>query len=971
MERNRKFDCSPFKASLWLGHTSAQARQTEHHSASKNETLPDLPSELNNPIFSPSHFLIPGWQGEGLLSKDAVSLFRLIGELIEDAREQFKKAVSFPQTRKQLIYEEFIEFKETFDLNCPELNSFSIFWNHFSHSQSQFQKELHAFSDSFCLRSVLVYLNKVRFLGFVTQATKTPFDRRDLSSINNLVSKIFIQGSSSQIQCDSLKANQYSWYLPQHRHTDKLYNLMTALLSISVTELNKIFSSNFQKQKEHEANQADNKNLGIGLEFKDDDYSHALSHKSFGLFLNELLITFPDWILEQDSMKKVFACYESNPETIQTKFQGDFLKSLSVSHWLAQENNVHLSWKKIICPDFIEPSYANGEFHKICHELQFLSFLVHFAAIQGHDPLSLICRVVREKYTSNTQTFDQIPLWNSPLKREEVLYKRIVMNLTSMTKTNPHHYLLSRISQEAKSLDRNGILFVMTNQKIFVPSQSDRVSNLLKTFKLEANFCFEHLKGKGEIANYLYVFRKRQLETLDNTFIPSFKTTDKEPCLSFRWSGDLTRFNKFESIVDELKRFLDLKNPYTTPIYQSESSDGISFEFHQDAIFEGKLVSANISKDSTQIAHPNFFKNLTRACVHFGQFFQVESLVPPHSSQSSHDPASILLGLPFVRQERFPLVMIVDHRQPENIRIELINYDLYFSKFEQLGNVYYSYFGLLPKRQDININTFKEFFDSRLGSQIIQFSFNGGLSKLKSKVQSLLVPRFFEEHKPLPEDILTQIELLKINYKELLTTHPHQLKQISQKTFNTITKHQDEHAWQILGLLSVFKTQLVNALIEVEGEEYLNSNKTTPRYTNPFILEPLLKLPAKKIYTENEDIYLDYLISNPDDFLLPLTEIHFKRDADSDFLELHGHGKPILRLYAQKVQLDFIHFIFNSALGTPVSDLIQNCQIPATNDLSELLKTFDLVTAQIKDLLDMSERSITDLLTRQIANSSR
>lgn len=966
MEGNRKFDCSPFRPSQWLGHSSAQ-----NPPANQPDSPPELPCDVSNPLFSPSHFLIPGWQGEGLLSKDAVSLFRLIGELIEDAREQFKKAVSFPQTRKQLIYQEFIEYKETFDLKCPELDSFTHYWNHFSNAHSPYQKEIQVFSDSFCLRSVLVYLNKVRFLGFLTQATQTPFDRRDLSSINNLVSKIFIQGSSSQIQCDSLKANQYSWYLPQHKHTDKLFQLLSALLRVSVTELNKIFTSNFHKKLDQDFEKEQSKNLSIGLEFKDDEYSHALSHRSFGLFLNELLITFPDWILEQDSLKKAYACYESNPETIQTKFQGDFLKSMSVSHWLAQEHNVHLAWKKIICPDFIEPSYANGEFHKICHELQFLSFLVHFASIQGHDPLSLICRVVREKYTSTAQTFDQIPLWNSTEKSESVLYKRIVMNLTSMTKTNPHHYLISRITQEAKSLERNGILFVMTNQKIFVPSQSERVCGLLKTFKLEANFCFEHLKGKGEIANYLYVFRKRQLETIDNTFIPSFKTLDKEPCLSFRWSGDLTRFNKFESIVEELKRFLSLKNPYTTPIYQAESSDGISFEFHQDAIFEGKLVSANISKDSTQVAHPNFFKNLTRACVHFGQFFQIESLLAPHSSESVNDPASILLGLPFVRQERFPLVMIVDHRQPDNICIELINYDLYFSKYEQLGSVYYSYFGLLPKRQDININTFKEFFDSRLGSQIIQFSFNGGLSKLKSKVQSLLVPRFFEEHKSLPQEIMAEIELLKISHKELITTHPHQLKQVSLKTFNTISKFQDEHAWQILGLLSVFKTQLHNALLEIKGEEFLNNNKNAPCYTNPFILEPLLKLPSKKIYADNEDIYLDYLITNPDDFLLPLSDILLKRDADSDFLELQSHNKPILRLYAHKVQLDFIHFIFTSALGTPISHLIQNCQVPSTADLTELLKSFDLVTAQINDLLDKTGRSITDLLTRQIANSSR
>lgn len=956
---NRKFKNPDFKVAPWL--KGAVPRPLGHH---YEDLPPEIPHDAYGPQapsagFSPASFVIPGWQGEGLLSKNAIKLRKLLHDLEKDARQQILKATSFPQSRKQQIYQEFLDFKEEYSFECKELQSFINFWQHFGDEHSDYRDVLNKFRQSFCYRSVLIYLNKVRFLVFTTRSLSIDLDPRDLGSINNLISRIFVKGSSTQLQCDSLRPNQYSWYLPSEKHRLGLHKLIEPLTSISVTELNKIFSTESKNTRDS----SDDSHHDKDLDLIDDEYSHALSHRSFGLFLNKLLIELPNWIKEPEQRKKHFTCFELEPRALSTKFSGDYLKAFTLSHWLAQEHNLGERWSQLICPDFVSPDYKNGFYLQILHELQFLSFIIQLAHAQNHDPLSLVCRLMREKYSNSAHSFEQIPLWNSHEVPQSLHYKRLVLNLTNLPRKNPHHFLLTRITQESKSLSRDGLLYVFSNQKLFVPSHSDRVSALLKNLKLEAHFCFEHLKGKGEVANYLYIFTKRNLETLENTFIPTFKMASKESCLSFRWSGDLTRFNKFEKIVAELHTFFRLKDSQGTPIYRTETEDGLSFDFHQDAVFEGKLSSAHSTKDSPQITHPIFFKNFTKSSVHLEQFFQIEALTPPNSNPQQESSTNSLLGIPFSKFDRYPLVLIVDF-QDLRPRIELISYDMYHAKFNQYGSAYFRYFGLLPKRNDININTFKEYFNSRLGLQIIEFCLNGGQANIKSKLKSLLVPRFFENCLDLPDSELERLKFFGLKAQELLHIHPAQLKASSVRSFQEAKTFSKDHPWFILGLLSSLKTEVSNALLEFSSKE-----KSVVDYSNPLILEPLLRLPSKSLYRDNEDLHLEFLISEVDDLRLALTDLAIKKDADNYFLKLSHDGKSILSIYGQLSLLEFIKFVFSSALGTPVSLLIQNSKVPKAKDLEHLLENYQLVEAQLEEISEQIERSISDLFHQHITNS--
>lgn len=975
MDRNRNFKIQAFQADSWL-NTNSSTRSTSGAndglgSPLRAEHFPPLPDQDLPELFNPSDYVIPGWKGEGLLSKSALIVRKAISELVFDAQKQFESAPEFTSYVKKMIFDEYASFSQTKSQQNGNQNASSIteeeFWAHFKHSDSPSREVLDQFIEAYTFRTVVVYTNKIRFILRLSNALNQQLTPKDLLNHNNLISKIFVKGSSQELNCQSLKLNQYSWYRPSIDSKSILGQLKEHLPQLSTTELNKIFT--FKDTAEEalllEEDEQDSLNL------LDRDYSHALSHKTFGMFLNQMLVNFPAWLEKDQSTERKWACYEASPAVLNTKFVGDYLGSLTLSHWLAQEQEVVNKWEQLICPDFIENKYHNGAFHKICHELQFLAFLVYVARFQKHRPLELICRIMKDKYSLAQQMKNQMPLFFSDDKEQELFYQRIVINYVHLPEKNPHHSLLKRISSEASSLLKDGHLFVFSNQKLFVPSHSDKVEQLLKTFKLEGHINFESLKGRGEVPNYLYIFTKRKMGMGDGSYLPSYHLTEKESCLSFRISGELSRFNKFEEILQELKNFFVHKSATSTPLYQMELDGGkICFEFHQDAILEGKLLSSN-QKNSDSITHPNFFKNLTKSCVSFEQFFQVENLNQHSQEKTKIHPllSSGLLGMSMTSQQRFPYVLIVNYSNPRDIRIELVGHDLYSAKLEQYGNAFYQYFGLLPKNIQMNINTFKEYFNSQLGLQILQLNLTGGAAKLKSKIKALLVPKFFEECQFMPQLMQEQLKLLQYSSKELLNTHPQDLEQQSKFLFEELNKGiTNEFPWHTLGLLSHFKNQVYNALQEFSKDATSEDKPNSyVQYSNPMIIEELVKLESFNIYSNNQDVFLDFTTPDPRKLNLPLSSVSFKSDAkNGDYLELQSQGETLLKIYTDAEMLQFIRFILNSASGTPILDIVKQLSIPKISDFMRVLKNFNQVEDALTKSYELSEKFIEQILNRQI-----
>lgn len=959
MDSNRTLKFRNFQVKSWLS-SQASEKDLSRSGLHENRELPDLPSELEN-SFRPGEFFIPGWEGDGLLSKGALQVRRVLKDLVEDAKEQFESSPLFSSSVKKMIFREFLSFCHNKGIELDQLKNAKDFWHQLKGPEPEYVELLENFTQVYAFRSVVIYTNKIRFILSLSKALKIEVKSKDLLNHNNFLNKLFVKGSSQELNCESLKLNRYSWYRPRVALEEKLEKLSRELPNLSTTEINKVFTYDGQVS-------LDDKGLE-SLELKDKSYSHALSHCSFGKLLNQLIIRFPQWAKQESQAERPWVCLNQGPEILSTKYLGDYLGSLTLSHWLAQESEVKKTkWTEIISPEFIENTDSGGDYLKICHELQFLSFLTTIAAVQGHNPLELITRTIKNKYTLSQSMKSQMPLLFEQEQQDELFYNRVVINFSNIPDKNPHHALLKKITAQTNNLLKDGFLFILSNQKLFVPSHSEKVEQLLSTYKMEGHFNFEELKGRGEIPNYLYIFSKRQNGPTERTYLPSFNFTNKEPCLTFRFNGELTRFNKFDVLVEELNSFFKKKSASSTPLYQSEIDNGqLCFEFHQDAILEGKLVSS-AQKNSTSITHPNFFRNLTKSCVSLDQFFQIESLnSTDRNTKNILEQNSGLLGLGLPTESHYPLILIANFTNPKDIRLELIGKELYEAKKQEYGMAYYQYFGLLPKRVDIDINTFREYFNSELGLQIIQLNLTDGPVKLKSKLRALLVPKFFEKCITMPTAKRAELKVLDHDEMQCLSAHPQELKKQVESAFDFIrTDLIDQYPWQVLSLLSGFKAHLSNALssFKKDGD---SSGLGHVSFTNPMIIEKLVQLDSRPVYTNNNDIYAEFLVSSSEELQVSLSEIVLKHSEDEgDYLELLSPKGVVARFYSDKELLGFIKFILTSALGKPILDLIKQLYIPSLQEFKHVMNKFSQVHDTLQEGLQEAKLLTEQILNRQI-----
>lgn len=937
-----------FKANNWLNSNEFSASVADGDSIpSGYDELPPLPAtqnpelppigDLNTEIskFALSQFIIPEWKGESLLSKEAVKVKRLLEKLFDDALSQIEDFNNKNNSIKKSVYSEFLSYAHERDINDLHIDNFTDFWLEYSNDHSADARHIANFKKILAFRAITVYLFKIRFFVVLGTDISMAFSENDFLTPDYCLRKIFKKGSSTEIESDALQQNQYSWYRPSGSLKELIYKTVSDINSLSLAEILKLcrpHTFNIEHIAEKES------------------YSHSLSTRTFGLFLNQLMVEFPAWL----EMRKVSTSINGKgPKAINTFYSGQYLQSLSSAHWLAQEFNSNIKWSEILCPDFMGENFADGHYLKICHELHFLSFLVHLAKKQNYEAVQLICSVFKQKQRKGQEATTLFSYADS----SHISYDRALLNLVTLPKKNPHHYLINKINQTANKLAQNGYIYVFTNQKLFVPSQSDRVEQFLKDFKVEASFNFEDLKGRGEIANFLYIITKRNVNQGRALRAPNSLKAQKESLLSFNLTGQLSQFGKFNKFVAELFNFFKTKTPHATPIFQTETEDGLGLEFHQDAILEGKLLSATTNSNA-QFTHPNYFKNLMKSCVPLDQFFIIENLHGETTNVKS--VTSELLGITFKQEERFPILLIVDYTNEAAIKIELTSSDLYKAKLEQNGQAYFQYFGLIPKINDININLFRDFFNTPVGNQVVQICLNGGATKVKSKLRSLLIPKFFGQNEFIPKHIEPAVRFLYTQKEELLAQHPNHIG----ANFNDVTKvlsHLGKnYPWHTLSLLSNFKYNLEECLSEFKH--------TDVNFMNPLVKEPLCKLETYPVYPNNRDIYLSIETTDLADIHAPLGEMVSKYDENGHFIELYSAaGACIVKIHAEAAMINFIKFVLTNATGMKISNIIQALKVPKTDELKLVLENYKMLSESISKLHEETLKHIVALLGQQIS----
>ncbi len=922
---------------------------------SKEENFEQLLAheELEESIskFNPSNFLIPGWKGEGLLTAHGLAIKSALNNLSIDALQLFKKQLSSNKVTRKTTFEEFQLFAESSQINIEIIKSSDDFWFHYNDETSHLRNEIEEFIKLFSFRAVAVYLFRIKFILEISKELQIVISEDNLLNPLSFLSKIFKKSSSTELNCESLQINQYSWYRPTFEYQESLMKLKMAFESVTLTELIKLLST----PKEYKIYSLKN-------------YSHSLSHLSFGNLLNDLMIQLPKWINEEDLKINKRSFLETTcvlPKNLNTKFTGHNISSLALSHWLAQENNsTKYQWDNIICPEFQGLDFFDGQFLKLCHELQFLSFLTKLAAHHKYEVVPFICKIFKEKNaTKLEESHSQASLFQFSQTENfstDQLYQRIVLNLTEFPKTNPHHYLVQQILNLKNQVTRDGYIFVLSNQKLFVPSHSDRVELLLKNFQVLAQINLEELKAKGEIGNFIYVLKPKDESLVSRIQFVKAPTQEKMNCFTFEFNGHLSRFNKFNKFVEEFNKFLKTKDAVSTPIYFNELEENLTFHFHNDVIVEGKLVSL-LNHNDQSFLHPSFFKNLTNTCSALENFFHIE-FIDPNFLNSGKNIAKELLGLNRSSSIHHPLLLIVNQSDPSVVKIEITNGDILKAQIEKFGTAFFYYFGLTPKHLSINLNIFREYFNSQIGNQLIQMQLNDGPSKIRAKVKSLLVPNFFLQTQELNNHQLSSFDLFHKASIDLLKIHPQVLIEKYFLAENALTEFAQSHPWHILVMLSQFKLQIIESI----GD--LNEAKIEKMpFSNPLFIQEIVKLKTFPIYPNNSEVFVEIESKDSKKLYSKLDSVVLKNVDQEYKLELRSNEETIISLHSTEIVLKFLRYVLQRANQFPISDVIVGLKSPTIQELEKLVEKHSEIKEAKWKILEAINLKISQILRSEIS----
>lgn len=880
-----------------------------------------------NEQFDPTQYFIRGWSGEALSSKAALKLVGIIDLIKEDCEKQLSIDSYFPPSLKEAIFQEFLGYCEHKGLVLQGIDEKETFFKHLKDHQSIFHQELVQFISVYAYRVSIIFFYKIRFISELSKKLDRELTEKELLNPNSFFTSIFKNGSSTELKSIAFISNHYTWFRPNANLITDLNELSKISQEISIGEIVKNISQKTES-----------------LLFDDRYYSHALSHKHFGLFLNSLLLNFPIWIEQSKNKKKVWQTKYFPIEAVCCKYTGDFLESLSLSHWLAQENNRYLKWEQILCPEFAGNSFITGQYLKICHELQFITFLIGIAEEQGHSPLHFICSVMKEKFMA----VNHVNKNQASFIDQDPHYDRIILNLLYPPKSNPHHYLVSQIEKEAKFLKENAYLYVLSSQKLFVPSQKEKVEHLLKDLTLECCFNLDELKGRGEIAPYIYIF-SRNLSKNGQNYYQQIK---KFPCLSFRMSGELETFQDLNSFNSELQNFYTQYLGDAPPLFHKELEKNLKMEFYQDAIVEGRLINST-SKDLSKITHPNFFKNLTKACITFDQIFNVKSLARNQSAEQITDDL----------KTDFPFLIIVDQRNPSFTKLHLTSYAFLEEKKHEYGTNLCHFFGLLPKISTIRPIVFEYFFKSPVGMQIIDLTFRGKTSTFKSKLEGMLIPKLFSCEKDIPNHLQSSFKFITEEEFNKKLDNP-------QVLLNDFEIFEPLFGKMLLTHPLPAMNEGLNFLIAINDKIESTYNQNTGSLNDVFSRKEfqiaLTKLKLSPIVPHHPDVYFDLKIESENELNDPfenfdLKEINLRGKIVSSIILKNSSNKEVIEITSDTYLSSFTQYLLGFCKNRPIGMILSALNLPTSDELRNLIEATELeqkavkgVQQRIKTLIEQS-----------------
>ena len=425
-------------------------------------------------------------------------------------------------------------------------------------------------------------------------------------------------------------------------------------------------------------------------------------------------------------------------------------------------------------------------------------------------------------------------------------------------------------------------------------------------------------------------------------------------------SGTLKTFSHFAAVNETLKDFFKKKKPGTTPIYHREISEDITFGFYQDAIINGRLINTT-NKDTSKVTHPNFFKNLMSSCRQMSHFFQIDQM-PIDEDRQKNFLSQDLLGIKFEPEDQYSYILILDYRNRLHPRLDFVPADSWKSKLNEYGRAFCSYFGLIPKIKNTNVNLFRYFFKTTLGRQILNLSVNGSFSKLRAKTGSLLVPKFFEQTKLLPKHIQDSLHIYHCSVKDLLHYDSEKLIKEYLKVERYIFELSATYPWHTMGMMVFFDQKIDSVFDSIEIHQNF--------FENQKFVQSLLKCDAHPIYPDNPEVFIKFHIKGKEDLHKPLESVTVQREESVKkgmyALKLRSASEEALSFYSDKNVIKFLEFILNQMIGVKMTDILSHTKVPKLKDLNKLIENQTNAVKKLKQIKSLNEKMILEVINRQL-----
>ncbi|MCO4754328.1 MAG: hypothetical protein KC478_07585, partial [Bacteriovoracaceae bacterium] len=580
--------------------------------------------------------------------------------------------------------------------------------------------------------------------------------------------------------------------------------------------------------------------------------------------------------------------------------------------------------------------------------------LAQIALDKGTEPIRFISQVAGGHLRNRkTSTMGQKSLMINDISLNHSTYDRITLNLTEYPKNNSQHFLISKVQEQASFLKEDGFLFVLSSKKLFVPSQKNKVESLLKGFRVEGFFNLEDVKGKGEVGSYIYIFSKQTNAS---------NSAKKQSCFTFRFSANLDTFQHYSQLTKLIQDFFISNLGDVPPLYQ-KSFEHTKFEFFQDAIVDGRLIHSS-SKDSSKITHPQFFNNLLKSCLPLDFFFDIQNI----NLNNNRDDNPIFEYYDANSGNEAPYVIIVDQRKKEKVSLEIILSSSLEVKSYEYGHSMCFYYGIYPKWPKLSIDAIRDFFDSPIGGQIIDLTFTSELKKVKANLSKLLLPKFFYQHKDLPEHISSGLSILERSSEEILEMRPSQLQDQFSAMERFIGEICKNYPCEVISKVSTFKRSLTRCL-----DLFGTGDKKMPvNFNNPILKTPLVLSKTYSIYPDNEDVYVEFNNENSLNLIhSPLQKTKRKvketEGVESVCLELFAKDSSVITIYSDEDMISFLKFILDNLEGVPLSQILQGVAAPRLEDLKSILSSFNSLRHTLEETRSRIPALYGSLINQTIA----